>query len=44
MLATGDYYVCFCERKMFEARKKSNDFVILTNLKTVSMPKFQSIR
>ena len=34
MLATGDYYVCFCERKMFEARKKSNDFVILTNLKS----------
>ncbi len=34
MLATGDYYVCFCERKMFEASKKSNDFVILTNLKS----------
>lgn len=28
MLATGDYYVCFCEGKMFEANKKSNDFVI----------------
>lgn len=34
MLATGDYYVCFCEGKMFEANKKSNDFVILTNLKS----------
>lgn len=34
MLATGDYYVCFCEGKMFEASKKSNDFVILTNLKS----------
>lgn len=34
MFATGDYYVCFCERKMFEASKKSNDFVILTNLKS----------
>jgi hypothetical protein len=34
MLATDDYYVCFCDGKMFEARKKSNDFVILTNLKS----------
>ena len=34
MLATGDYYVCFCDGKMFEASKKSNDFVILTNLKS----------
>lgn len=34
MLATGDYYACFCDGKMFEARKKSNDFVILTNLKS----------
>lgn len=34
MLATDDYYVCFCERKMFEASKKSNVFVILTNLKS----------
>lgn len=34
MLATGDYYVCFCEGKMFEANKKSNDFVLLTNLKS----------
>lgn len=34
MLATGDYYVCFCEGKMFETSKKSNDFVILTNLKS----------
>lgn len=25
---------CFCDGKMFEARKKSNDFVILTNLKS----------
>ena len=34
MLATDDYYVCFCDVKMFEASKKSNDFVILTNLKS----------
>lgn len=34
MLATGDYYVCFCDGKMFEANKKSNDFVILTNPKS----------
>lgn len=34
MFATGDYYVCFCDGKMFEASKKSNDFVILTNLKS----------
>ena len=34
MLATGDYYVCFCDGKMFEASKKSNVFVILTNLKS----------
>lgn len=34
MLATGDYYVCCCDGKMFEARKKSNDFFILTNLKS----------
>lgn len=34
MLANGDYYVCFCDGKMFEASKKSNDFVILTNLKS----------
>ncbi len=34
MLTTGDYYVCFCDGKMFETRKKSNDFVILTNLKS----------
>lgn len=34
MLATGDYCVCFCEGTMFETRKKSNDFVILTNLKS----------
>lgn len=34
MLATGDYCVCFCEGKMFEERKKSNDFFILTNLKS----------
>lgn len=34
MLATGEYYVYFCDGKMFEARKKSNDFVILTNLKS----------
>lgn len=34
MLANVDYYVCFCDGKMFEARKKSNDFVILTNLKS----------
>lgn len=34
MLATGDYYVCFCDGKMFEESKKSNDFVILTNLKS----------
>lgn len=34
MLATGDYYVCFCDGKMFEANKKSNDFFILTNLKS----------
>ena len=33
MLATGDYYVCFCNGKMFEARKNLNDFVILTSLK-----------
>lgn len=32
MLATGDYYVCFCDGKMFETNKKSNDIVILTNL------------
>lgn len=34
MFATGDYYVCFCDGKMFEASKKSNDFVILTHLKS----------
>lgn len=34
MFATGDYYVCFCDGKMFEVSKKSNDFVILTNLKS----------
>ena len=34
MFATGDYYVCFCDGKMFEASKKFNDFVILTNLKS----------
>lgn len=34
MLATGDYYVCFCDGKMFEARKNFNDFVILTSLKS----------
>lgn len=34
MLATGDYYVCFCDGKMFEASKNFNDFVILTNLKS----------
>lgn len=34
MLATDDYYVCFCDGKMFEASKKSNGFVILTNLKS----------
>lgn len=34
MLATCDYYVCFCDGKMFEASKKPNDFVILTNLKS----------
>lgn len=34
MFATGDYYVYFCDGKMFEASKKSNDFVILTNLKS----------
>lgn len=33
MFATGDYYVCFCNGKMFEARKNFNDFVILTSLK-----------
>lgn len=34
MLATGDYYVCFCDGKMFEASKNFNDFFILTNLKS----------
>lgn len=34
MLATGDYYVCFCDGKMFEASKNFNVFVILTNLKS----------
>lgn len=34
MLTTGDYYVCFCDGKMFDTRKKSNDFVIPTNLKS----------
>lgn len=34
MLATGDYYVCFCDGKMFEACKNFNDFFILTNLKS----------
>lgn len=34
MLATGDYYVCFCNGKMFEARINFNDFVILTSLKS----------
>lgn len=34
MLATGDYYVCFCDGKMLEARKNFNDFFILTNLKS----------
>lgn len=34
MLATDDYYVCFCDGKMFEVSKNYNDFVILTNLKS----------
>ena len=34
MLATGDYYVCFCDGKMFESSKNYNDFVLLTNLKS----------
>ena len=34
MFATGDYYVCFCDGKMFEARINFNDFVILTSLKS----------
>ena len=34
MLATGEYYVCFCDGEMFEASKNFNDFFILTNLKS----------
>lgn len=34
MLATGDYYACFFDGKMFEASKNFNDFFILTNLKS----------
>lgn len=34
MLATGDYYVCFCDGKLFESHKNFNDFFILTNLKS----------
>lgn len=34
MLATGDYCVCFCDGKMFEASKNFNDFFILTSLKS----------
>lgn len=34
MLATDDYYVCFCDGKLFETHKNFNNIVILTNLKS----------